>query len=330
MRAAVFRAAAPEGIAFEEVPTPEPGPGQVRLRVLATALNHIDPMARSARGAQGEAFWSGADIVGVVDALGPGVHGLEPGQRLVANPSLYAGPEPERLTQEILGYDRPGGLAEFVVVDAADALPVPEGLADELVAAAPLAYQTAWRGLVSRGRLRADETLLVTGASGGVGVAAIQIARLLGARVLALTSAAKRARIEALGVQAVFDRDAGEPWPAIRAAVGGVDLAFDGVGAPYWPGLISVLRDGGRLVSYGRTAGRDAALDVREIFWRQLSVLGTSMATRAEFAAVMGEVFAGRLVPLVDSVFPFSETRAAFGRLAAAAQVGKVVVRIAA
>jgi NADPH:quinone reductase-like Zn-dependent oxidoreductase len=329
MQAAVFRAGAPEQIALEAVPVPVPGPGEVRVRVLATALNHIDPMAREHHAQSATAFWSGADIVGVVEALGPGVTAPALGTRVVGNPSLYPDTGEHTLTAEIIGYDRPGGLAEYALLPAQDTLELPAGFDPLLAAAAPLSHQTAWRGLVTRGGVQSGETVLITGASGGVGVAAIQIAQARGARVIAITTAAKRERVAALGVAAVYARDEGEPFAAIRAAHGAVDLAFDGVGAPYWPELLAALRDGGRLVTYGRTAGRGARLDVREVFWRQLSILGSSMGTRAEFRAVMAEVFSGRIVPLIDSVYPLEATGQAFARLAGESQVGKVVVRVA-
>jgi NADPH:quinone reductase-like Zn-dependent oxidoreductase len=337
MRAAVFRAAAPEGIALESVPRPEPGPGEARLRVLAAALNHTDLFSRDAHADDAAPFWGGADVVGVVDALGPGAQGVAPGARVVANPALYCGTcarcaaseESECLAFGILGSTRPGALAEYVCVAARDLVAVPPAFDARQAAAAPLVYQTAWRGLLTRGGLKAGETVLITGASGGAGLAAVQVAKLAGARVFALTSAAKAERVRAFGADRVFVRDTGEPWEAIRiAAPAGVDLAFDGAGAPYWPPLLELLRNGGRLVSYGRTAGQAAALDVRPVFWRQLSIIGSTMGSRRDFAAVMAAVFAGRLVPPVDGVYPLTRTGEAFARLAAARQVGKLVIEM--
>jgi NADPH:quinone reductase-like Zn-dependent oxidoreductase len=339
MRAAVFRASAPLRIAIENVPTPEPAPGEVRVRVRFVALNHIDPMARDAHAADAQPFWSGADFVGEVEARGAGVSDFALGDRVIANPGLYcggctrcqAGEESECASYGILGSSRPGALAEYVCVAARDLVAVPRGFDPRIAAAAPLVYQTAWRALVVRGQIRAGETVLVTGASGGAGLAGVQVAKLKGARVLAVTSAAKAERIRALGADEVFVRDRGEPWDAIRAATdgAGVDLAFDGVGAPYWPRLLGLLRNGGRLVTYGRTAGRDAAIDVREVFWRQLTVVGSTMGSRADFAVAMREVFAGRLAPPIDSEFPFERAGDAFERLVAATQVGKVLVNVA-
>lgn len=341
MKAAAFEACGgPEQIQVTEVPTPEPGPGEVLLEVAACGLNHLDLFSLAGPlDASRLPFWGGADVAGVVAELGEGVRRFRPGDRVVANPILdcgvcehcLAGQESLCVSFGILGSTIPGGCAEYVAVREDRLLPVPDGLKLEEVAAVPLVFQTAWRALVTQAGLRPGEDVLVLGASGGVGTAALQIAKLAGARVFAVTSSPdKMERSRELGADLVFDRTEGDVWPRIAEATNGrgVDVVLDGVGAAVWTQALQSLVKGGRLVTFGRTSGRMGETDIRLVFWNQLRILGSTMASRREFHDVMRLVFQGRLRPVLDTVIPFERAREAYERLHRGDQFGKVVLRI--
>ena len=339
MKAAVFHEfGGPEVLRVEDVPTPEPGQGEVLVRVRAAALNHLDLWVR--RGLPIETTMphiGGSDIAGEVAALGKGVKGVKKGARVVINPSLScgecewcrAGDEPLCTGYKIIGEHVQGGLAEFVTVPAANLFPIPDALPFEQAAAAPLPYLTAWRGLVTRGRLRSGGSVLVTGASGGVASAAIQIARHIGARVFAVTTTDNVERTRSLGADFVYDRNQQPEFSKqLWADTGkrGVDVVFDSVGEPLWQQCVRSLARGGRLVVYGATSGYNVSLDLRVVFWKQIEVIGTTMATRSEFEEVMRLVFSGALAPIVDTVLPLEKIRDAHERLESGAQFGKIVV----
>jgi len=339
MRAASFHEhGGPEVVRLEEVPTPEPGPGQVRIEVRAAAMNHLDLWVR--RGLPVDIplpHIGGSDIAGIVDALGEGVTGVAPGARVVVNPSVSCGvcewcrAGEESLCDKfrILGEHVPGGFAEYVVVPAANLLELPDGFDWDAAAAAPLVFLTAWRGLVGRGRLRAGERVLVTGASGGVATAAIQIAKHVGAEVHAITTADNAERVRALGAVHAWEREREDHREQAFAATDrrGFALVFDSVGEATWHENIRALARGGRLVVYGATTGPRAVTDLRYLFWKQVDILGTTMSSRREFETVMALVLAGELRPVIDRVFPLEETAAAHQRLEAGEQFGKIVIR---
>jgi len=339
MKAAVFHEfGGPEVLRVEDVPTPEPGQGEVLVRVRAAALNHLDLWVR--RGLPIETTMphiGGSDIAGEVAGLGKGVKGVKKGARVVINPSLScgecewcrAGDEPLCTSYKIIGEHVQGGLAEFVTVPAANLFPIPDALSFEQAAAAPLPYLTAWRGLVTRGRLQSGGSVLVTGASGGVASAAIQIARHIGARVFAVTTTDNVERTRSLGADFVYDRNQQPEFSKqLWADTGkrGVDVVFDSVGEPLWQQCVRSLARGGRLVVYGATSGYSVSLDLRVVFWKQIEVIGTTMATRSEFEEVMRLVFSGALAPIVDTVLPLEKIRDAHERLESGAQFGKIVL----
>jgi NADPH:quinone reductase-like Zn-dependent oxidoreductase len=310
----------------------------VRLR--AAALNRRDVWIRTGRyaGIRLPAIL-GSDGAGEVSALGAGVEGVSIGAPVIVNPSLDWGTN-ERVQGpnfRILGMPDEGTYAEYVRVPAANLCPKPEGLSWEEAAALPLAGLTAYRGLVTRGRLQAGETALVTGIGGGVATLALLQARRLGARVLVTSGgAAKLDRARELGAAGGANyRD--PDWVAtIRRLAGGEgpDLAIDGAGGETFAALLDLLRPGGRLVSYGATLGPAPQTEVRRVFWKQLDLLGTTMGTPQDFAAMVS-LFAGngpgsapRLAPVVDSVLPLSEAGEAHRRMEAAEQFGKIVLRV--
>jgi NADPH:quinone reductase-like Zn-dependent oxidoreductase len=339
MRAAIFSEfGGPEVVSVRRIPIPEPGPGEVRIKVEAAAMNHLDLWVR--RGLPVETpmpHIGGADVAGVVDAVGEGVLGVPQGTRVVVDPSLgyswYEGQNRGGSFDEpkfrLLGEHTQGGFAEYVVVPGANLLELPEGFPAHEAAAAGLVFVTAWRGLLTRGGLKAGERVLITGASGGVGTAAVQIAKLAGAQVYAVTSGRDNLRrVRALGADVVYDRNkvqfSREVWQDTSKK--GVDLVFDAVGEAIWEQCLRAVAVGGRLVTYGATTGARGNTEIRVLFWKQLSILGTTMGTPAEFRKVMRLVFEGRLSPVIGEVIPLDEARRAHELLEGGTVFGKLVL----
>lgn len=339
MRAAIFdRHGGPDVVHTGEVPDPHPGPAEVRIAVRASAMNHLDLWVR--RGLPIKTTMphvGGADIAGVVDAVGDGVPPELEGLRVVVDPSLEydtfdgtsRGPDFPSRSLRLVGEHTDGGFAEYACVPAANLLQVPDDVRWADAAAAGLVSVTAWRGLVRRAGLRAGERLLVTGASGGVSTMAVQIGRLLGATVHAVTSGPRNvARVRELGAAHVYDRREGD-WvgPLKDATEGrGVDVVLDSVGEAMWESALRSLAVGGRLVAYGATTGASGTVGIRHVFWKQLSILGTTMGTPAEFRRVMDLVFRGRLEPVVHEVLPLDQARRAHEMLEGGEVFGKLVL----
>lgn len=339
MKAAIFHEhGGPEVVRIEDVPVPEPGPGEVRIRVVAAALNHLDLWVR--RGLPIETTMphiGGSDVAGIVDGLGPDVDEALVGTRVVLDPSLSCGrcaacargEEPLCERYRILGEHTQGGFAEFVTVPAINLYRLPDAASLEAAAAVPLAFLTAWRALIGRAGLRPAESVLITGASGGVASAAIRIARARGARVFAVTSTPSVERVRELGADFVYDRTQEDFSRAVWRDTGkrGVAVVLDSVGEAMWEGCLRALGRGGRLVTCGATTGHDGRIDLRHVFWKQLSILGSTMANRREFVAAMDAVFKGGLEPVIDVVWPLEKAREAHARLEAGEGVGKIVLR---
>lgn len=339
MRAAIFHEnGGPEVLRIEEVARPVPGPGEALVRVRAAAMNHLDLWVR--RGLPIETTMphvGGSDLAGEIAEVGPGVDPARIGERVVANPSLWCGQCREcHLGEEslcprfrILGEHTDGGFAEYVAVQADHLYPLPGGFSYENAAALPISYMTAWRALVGRARLRAGEDVLVLGASGGTAIAAVQIALLAGARVHAVTRGAENVeRVKALGAHVVYDRAEEDFSKAVHRDTGGrgVDVVVENVGEATWKGSLRALAPGGRLVTFGATTGPKAETDLRVLFWRQLQLIGTTMASRAEFEAMLRVVFRGDITPVIDTVLPLDRVREAHERLEAGGQFGKIVL----
>ncbi|MBT8477704.1 MAG: zinc-binding dehydrogenase [Gemmatimonadetes bacterium] len=340
MRAAYFRRhGGPEVMETGEAPEPIAARGSAVVAVRAAALNHLDLWVR--RGLPGLTLdlphIGGSDVAGVIDEIGADVEGWDVGDRVVLNPSLWCGEcewcergeHPLCLDFKILGEHVPGGTAERVRVAARNLYRIPDTLDFPTAAAAPLAYQTAWRALSKRGGLKEGESVLVTGASGGVSTAAIQIARLLGATVFAVTSGPGNvARARELGADVVFDRLEGSFAAGLKehTAGRGVDVVLDSVGEATWAECVRSLARLGRMVTYGATTGPHGEIEIRHMFWKQISVSGSTMASRSEFETVMGHVAAGDLVPTVDEVLPLDAIREAHETLEAGRVFGKLVL----
>lgn len=340
MKAAFFRRhGGPEVLEIGEAPEPVAAEGTVVVRVAAVSLNHLDLWTR--RGIPGLDLElphiGGSDATGVIETVGPGVEGWKPGDRVVINAGLSCGIcdfcqlGDEALCRRfrVLGEHIRGAAAELVRVPSGNLFRVPDGVDLVRLAAAPLAFQTAWRALTTRGRLQADETLLVTGGSGGVSTAGIQIGKHLGARVIAVTSGPANVEcVEEQGADVVIDRLREDVDARIREATGarGADVILDSVGAATWKTVSRALGNGGRVVVYGATTGAEVPVQLAHVFWKQLSILGSTMSSRAEFAEVMSLVVGGRLHPVVDTIVPLDDVRAAHERLEAGDVCGKLVL----
>lgn len=342
MRAVFFRSfGGPEVLEEGDLPVPQPGPGEVRLRVLATALNHLDVWVRMDPSQVPMPHIGGSDIVGVVDAVGRGVD-LRKGTRGVFNPTLSCGKCPACRRGEdslcpsfgILGSESNGGLAEYAVAPARNFLRIPPGLSDAEAAAYPLTALTAYRMIVTKAKLRRGETVLVPGAGGGLSSIAIQIARARGATVLASTrGAAKIDRARKQGARKVIDYSQEDVAARVMELTDGkgVDLVVENVGEATFATSLRVLRNGGRLVTAGATTGGTFPVNVGDVYWRQLEILGSTMGGRREFAAVSRLVFSGKVRPAIDRVLPLSlaNVRAGHEALERREQFGKIVFRVA-
>lgn len=329
-------------LAFVDVPEPSPGPGEVAIHVAAASFNRLDRFVLA--GIPGVPIELphvlGSDAAGWVGSLGEGVRDLRPGDRVLVNPGLWDGTCPECLAGiecacrqfRILGEHTQGSVTGTIVMPCRNVHPIPPGMGFASAAAAPLAFQTAWRALRTVGALAPGETVAVIGAGGGVATAVVQVAKLAGARVVvASRSASKAEAARALGADDAVTFSESQPldrvlwsWSGKR----GIDVIFDSVGAPTLPRSVRALARGGRVVVIGATGGPLAEIDVRTLFWRQASIRGSTMATRAEFDEMLGHLVAGRLRPVIDRTFPFAEAAAAFARLDAPDLFGKVVVTV--
>ncbi|MGI0071614.1 MAG: zinc-binding dehydrogenase [Thermoplasmata archaeon] len=332
-----------EKLSFVDIRVPEPGPGEVRVAVRAAAFNRLDRFTLA--GIPGVPIERphvlGSDGAGVVDRLGDGVTGLSVGRSVLLNPGLWDGTcdacrqghESFCRAYRILGEHTQGTATQFVVVPARNVHPLPERLSFEEGAAAPLVFQTAWRAMKTVGAVRPGDRVAVVGAGGGAATAVVQVAKLLGARVVVASRSAEKAeRVRAIGADDVVTFDEGDrsldrvlwQW----SGKNGVDVIFDSVGTPTLPRSLRALARGGRVVVIGATAGPVVELDVRTLFWRQASIRGSTMADAVEFDEMLGHLAAGRLRPIVDSTRPLAEARAAFDRFDAPDLFGKIVVTV--
>lgn len=340
MKAIAIRAhGGPEVLKLEDLPDPVASPGRVVLRVRAAALNHLDVWVREGWPALKLSFphVPGADVAGVVEAVGPGVEGVRPGDEVVVNPGLSCGRCRECLSgrdnlcrsYSILGEHTSGGYAEKIAVPAQNLLPKPRNLSFEEAACVPLVFLTAWHAVVARAQLRAGETILVHAAGSGVGSAAIQIAKLVGARVIATAGTDEKcARGRALGADEVVNYSKEDFAAAVKALTGrrGADVVFEHVGKATWEKSILATASGGRVVTVGATTGHAATTDLRHVFFRQISVLGSTMGSKGELFDVLRFVEQGKLRPVLDRVLPLAEAAAAQRLLEGRAQFGKIVL----
>ena len=331
----------PEVLRYQQVPTPTAGPGQVLVAVQAVALNHLDLWVR--RG--GPAFHLqyphclGSDIVGTVAALGAGV--VEPvlGSKVVVSPGLSCGVCAACLSgrdnlcrhYRIMGENAQGGYCDYIVVPRVNIAPYPDRLGFTDAAAGILPFLTAWQMVVEKAQTTVNDTVLVHGAGSGIGVAAIQICKLLGARVIATAgSDQKLQRAKSLGADEVINYQTNDFAAVCRTLTHkrGVDVVIEHIGGEVFEKSIKAVRNGGRIVTCGATAGFSPAIDLRHIFFRQIEVLGSTMGSKAALLTVLDHIARGRLSPVVDRVFDLRDAAAAHQHLESRTAFGKVVLRV--
>ena len=326
-----------EVLQYGERPEPEPGQGEVRIAIKAAALNHLDIFVRDGIPGVPLPQIPGADGAGLVDAVGPGVKDVAPGDRVLVQPGLYCnecefcrgGEQSLCTTFRIVGEHVPGTFAEHVVLPRRNVFPIPEGMSFAQAAAFPLVYQTAWRMIVGRAAVRPGESVLIHGVGGGVGTAALEIAVLGGARVLATTSGPEKAeRAKQAGAELVIDYKSEDVLQAVRRHTGkrGVDVVVDSVGEATWMLSLKAAALAGRIVTCGATSGPNPKEEIRLIFWKHLSILGSTMASDREFRSLYAAVAAGKLRPRIDRVFPLPRAAEAYRYMEEGRQHGKIVL----
>ncbi len=344
MRAALIRTqGGPEVLELAEIDAPKPGPAEALVRVRACALNHLDIWTRSGRAGYTPPFPHvlGNDIAGEVASLPAGVDttGLAVGQRVMLQPGTscgrclmcVSGDDFACRRYQILGHGRSGGYAEWVAVPLANLIPIPDSLSFENAAAFPLVFLTAWHMLVSRAQLRSGEDVLVWAAGSGVGMAAIQIARLLGARVIA--TAGGKVKLElarSLGADAVVDHYHQDVVAEVKRFTSkkGVEVVIEHTGEKTWERSILSLAHRGRLVTCGATSGSKGATDLRFVFSKHLTLMGSYMGSRADLLAAAPHFFSGRLKTFVHATLPLERAADAHRMMEASEHFGKIVLTV--
>jgi NADPH:quinone reductase-like Zn-dependent oxidoreductase len=335
----VPRHGGPEVLEIVRRPMPQAGPGQVLVEVRAAGMNHLDTWVR--RGLPGITLplpmIPGSDAAGVIAAVGAGVTGLACGDRVFVSPGYscerceecWSGREPLCRGYGLLGEHCDGTQAGYIALRASHVLPLPASLSFEEGAAFPLTFLTAWHMLVGRAAVRPGEDVLVHAGGSGVGTAAIQIARLHGARVLATVgSDDKAAKAKALGADVVINHRSADVLGAVKQATGrrGVDIVVESIGEETWETSLQALARGGRLVICGSTSGYHATTDLRFVFFKGLSILGSTMGSRAELAHIARLVGEGRLRPVIDRVLPLERVADGHRAMAERSLFGKIIL----
>ena len=315
----------PEVIRVEEVPDPVAAPGEVLVRIRAASLNHLDVWVRKGLPSVPKPRILGADGAGVIEALGEGVDGLYVGQRVVLNPGLEHGD-----TITVIGEHRDGTHAELIAIADAQVFPLDDGLSFEVAAAFPLVYETAYRMLVTRAAVQEDEWVLIWGIGGGVATAAFEICRALGVRTIVTSSDDdKLARAVEWGADVGVNHEKADVVAAVRETTGkGVDVVLETVGEATWARSLAAVRPFGRVVVCGATSGPNPPAQLHRFWWKQLTVMGSTMGTRDDFLGAYELVRSGRAGVHVDRVYPLAEIAAAHERLEAGEQLGVVLSRM--
>jgi len=339
MKATVFhKHGGLEVLSYEDMPDPIPSATEVLVKVNACSINHLDIWIRNGMPGVGPfPHILGADIAGEVAGFGVAVKGLTQGQKVLLAPATSCGKCQACLSGEdnacasynIHGNRSQGGYAEYIVVPDVNVLPFPQNLSTEEAASVPLVFLTAWHMLITRAVLKPGEEVLVLGAGSGVGIAAIQIAKLWGARVIATAgSAEKLEKARALGADEVIDHSKQDIVGEVKKLTvkRGVDIVFEHVGPATWEKSILSMARKGRLVTCGATTGPKVEFDLRYVFSRHLSILGSYMGTKGELIEALKYIAMGKLKPVVDKVFPLKEAAAGQKRIEDRVQFGKVVL----
>jgi NADPH:quinone reductase-like Zn-dependent oxidoreductase len=328
----------PEVLTYEDIPDPQLRKDQVLVRIRACAMNHLDLWVRKGLPGVKLPHILGSDIAGEVVETGEYVSGFKPGQRVIIAPMHYcahcakcvAGLQNQCGEFTVLGNGVDGGNCELIAVPAANVIPIPDSLDFDQAASVPLVFLTAWHMLVGRAEVRPGQTVLVLGASSGVGIAAIQIAKLFHCRVI--TTAGDESKLEkgrALGADYGINHYKQKISEEVRKITNkeGVDIVVEHVGSATWDESVKSLKSGGTLVTCGATTGPGVSIDLRHLFARQLTLLGSYMGTMGELHEVLSHVFAGRLKPVVDQIFPLAEIRAAHEHMEKSRMFGKIVLK---
>jgi NADPH:quinone reductase-like Zn-dependent oxidoreductase len=304
----------PEVLRYEDAPDPSPGNGEVLVRLRAAALNHIDLWIRKGRPSVPKPFILGSDGAG---------ERVDTGERVVINPGLNDG-------AKVLGEHRDGTNAELIALPEEYVHPIPDAMSFEEAAAFPLTFETAYRMLVTKAGLRQGEWVLAWGIGGGVALASLAIAKTLGARVVATSSSdTKLERARELGADAVVNHADGDVAAAIKEATGGgVDVVVEHVGEATWRTSLAVAKPAGRIVVCGATSGPNPPAQLHRVWWKQLTIYGSTMGTREDFAGVLELVGSGRARPVIDEIFPLEAARDAHERMERAEQFGKIVLQM--
>jgi NADPH:quinone reductase-like Zn-dependent oxidoreductase len=342
MKAVVIREhGGPEVLRSEELPDPVPAGSEVQVRVRACALNHLDLWTRKGQGGRSVAFPHvlGNDIAGEIAALGSPIEGLREGQRVMLSPgtscgrchACLSGEDNSCRSYRILGYQLHGGYAERVTCPAANVIPIPDPVAFADAAAFPLVFLTAWRMLVKKAQVRQGEDVLVWAAGSGVGMAAVQVAKLHGARVIA--TAGTDAKVELarrLGADEVLNHRSADVVAEVRRLTGkkGVEVVVEHVGQSTWERSILCLAHRGRLVTCGATTGPNGSTELRHLFSKQLTLHGSYMGSKAELLEAAPHFFAGRLRTVVHARLPLAEARRAHEMMEASEHFGKIVLEV--
>jgi NADPH:quinone reductase-like Zn-dependent oxidoreductase len=308
----------PDVLVLEEVPDPVAGPGEVLVRLHASALNHLDVWIRKGLPSVPKPRILGADGAGIR---------VDTGERVVINPGVEA---PGGVIH-VIGEHGDGTNAELIAVPETNVYPIPDGLSFEEAAAFPLVFETAYRMLVTRAHLQPGEWVFIWGIGGGVSTAALAIAKALGARTIVTSSSdAKLERARELGADVVVNHATGDVKAAVKEATGGAGAAVvvETVGEATWKTSLDVAARDGRVVVCGATTGPNPPAALHRVWWKQLSILGSTMGTKADFEGVYALIADGRARPVVDEVLPLEEIRAAHERLEAGEQLGKIVLSI--
>ncbi len=333
----IYQFGGPEVLTYEDIPDPQLRKDQVLVRVRACSLNHLDVWVRKGLPGVKLPHILGSDVSGEVAEAGEYVSGFKAGQRVLLAPMHYcrhcdkciAGLQNQCRQFTVLGNGVDGGNCELIAVPPANVIPIPDSLDFNQAASVPLVFVTAWHMLVGRAGIRPGQTVLVLGASSGVGIAAIQIAKLFHCRVITTAGdEVKLAKGRELGADYGINHYQQKISEEVRKITNkeGVDIVIEHVGVATWDESVKSLKSGGTLVTCGATTGSNVAIDLRHLFARQLSLLGSYMGTMGELHEVLRHVFAGRLKPVVDRTFPLSELRAAHEYLEKSQMFGKIVV----
>lgn len=322
----------PDVVQVIDAADPSCGPSEVMIRPEATSYNHLDALLRQ------EDFGLDFPVVPGSDVVGHVISGSSElvGRRVLVNPAIPCG-KCDRCKSgnqcrhvQILGVHRSGGYGQFVIVPSSQCLEAPDSLSPEELGSFPLVFLTAWRMLKSRARLSMGERVLIWGASGGLGSAAVAIAKALSARAIAIVRNSRHVAIlENYGADVVIDASTVNVSAAVKSLTGGegVDVVFEGPGADTWPTSMAVVSQGGRIVTAGVTSGSSVQVDLQDLYYRQVSILGSRIGYQTEFSEVLGQLLAGHLRPLISEVIPLSHAAEAHRRAARGDRCGKIVLR---